>query len=441
MSAKNRNALVFFSALLLLTIGALLTYRTVSRLVDAERWVAHSYEVQSALSNIRAVISRTAGRRIEYVHSGDPVQLQEYHSAVGESLRAVVRVRFLTADNPTQQNNCTQLEALVHQRIQLMDQSIGLRESGLFDLQKEAELTQQIVRVAAEMDSQILQMQRMEEQLLMQRQLRSQALFREETMFFSLAFVLAVLLLALHYYLLNQELAARQRAEESLRKLTVRLLETQDSERRKVSRELHESIGQYLSSAKMSLEVLRRSMPQNQLLTDSVSILDKSIAETRNISELLHPPLLDEIGFASAATWYVEDFSERTGVDVQLNLPKNLGRLPSETELALFRVLQESLATFHENSQKAWVKVNVELNVNEVRLRITNHQSGGKNISQKFGIDESPEPGFGLAGIRERVRELGGSLKIESENEGTVIEAQLPVPVHQQRSKETSQPR
>lgn len=429
ISARDRNAFVFLSAILLLSLCALVTYHAIFRLIDAQQRVTHSREVQSALSNIAAVISRAGGRRVEYVHTGDPDRLQEYKAAVSELLRAVERVRTITADNPAQQSYCTQLESLVSKRIDLMNRSIELRESGHFDLQQEAELAQQIVHVAAQIDSLILQMQRLEEQVLTERQLHSQALFRQQTLLLSLAFGLAVMLLALHYYVLNQELNARQRAEVSLRRLSVRLLETQDGERRRVSRELHESIGQYLSGAKMSLEVLRKSMPQNQVLSDAIIIIDKSIAETRNISELLHPPLLDEIGFASAATWYAEDFLERSGMKVQLNLPKQLGRLPSEIELALFRVLQESLASLHEHSPKARVLVDVELHPNQVKLRVMNFGRNVANASEQFGLyeNDSNDPVVGLAGIRERVRELGGSVKIESSDAGSLIEAILPV--------------
>lgn len=276
LSPRTRNSLVFFLALFLLTLGALLTYRAVFQLIDAQHWVAHTRDVQAALSNISTVSSRASGRRVEYVHTGDESRLVEYQAAVNQMLNAVSLVRSLTPDNDFQQKNCAELQSLVQQRIDLMNQSIERRRSGKFDLQSEAQLTQAIVHVASLMDSQMLQMGRLEEDLLGQRERRSQALFRLEVILITAVFLIAVSLLTLHYYLLNHELKGRQRAEESLRKLNVRLLEMQDAERRRISRELHESIAQYLSGVKMSLEVVRKSIPQNALLAECVSILDKS---------------------------------------------------------------------------------------------------------------------------------------------------------------------
>jgi signal transduction histidine kinase len=427
LSARTRNSLVFFLALFLLTLGAVLTYRVVFQLIDAQRWVGHTRDVQAALSNISTVSSRAGGRRLEYVHNGDGSRLIEYQAAVNQMLNAVSLVRSLTADNELQQKNCSELESLVRRRIDLMNQSIDQRRSGKFDLQSEAQFTQAIVQTASLMDSQILQMGRLEGELLVERERRSQVLFRREVILITVAFLIAVLLLSLHYYLLNQELKGRQRAEESLRKLNSRLLEMQDAERRRISRELHESIAQYLSGVKMSLEVVRKSIPQNALLAECVSILDKSIAETRTISQLLHPPILDDIGFASAARWYVEGFSERGGIHVQLNLPENLKRLPGPVELALFRVLQESLTNvrWHSGSQKA--EVSVSLTAHEVVMRVRDYGKGMSQAMMDKLQSNGSDLGLGISGMKERLRELGGRLEIHSDSSGTEVEAVLPI--------------
>lgn len=426
LSARARNSLVFFLALFLLTLGAILTYRAVFQLIDAQHWVAHTRDVQSALSNISTVSSRAGGRRVEYVHTGDESRLAEYQAAVNQMLNAVSMVKSLTRDNDPQQENCAALESLVRQRIDLMNQSVERRRSGNFDLQNEAKLTQAIVQVASLMDAQILQMGRLEGELLGERERRSQALFRWEVILITAVFMIAVLLLSLHYYLLNKELKGRQRAEESLRKLNARLLEMQDAERRRISRELHESIAQYLSGVKMSLEVVRKSIPQNALLAECVSILDKSIAETRTISQLLHPPILDDIGFASAARWYVEGFSERTGIRVDLDLPENLKRLPGAVELALFRVLQESLTNVRWHSGSQTAEVSVGLTDREVVMRVRDYGKGmGEPILDKLQ-NNSGDLGLGISGMKERLRELGGQLEIHSGPDGTEIEAILP---------------
>jgi signal transduction histidine kinase len=305
-----------------------------------------------------------------------------------------------------------------------MGQSVTLKQSGQSTLEKDAEITQSIVHLAAEMDSVILQMQRVEEELLAERQIRSQALFRLQIVLFSAAFLLAVVLLSLHYYLLTRELEARQRAEDSLRRLNARLLETQDAERRKISRGLHESIGQYLSGVKMSLEVVRKSIPQNALLAECVSVLDKSISETRAMSQLLHPPLLDEIGFASAATWYAEDFAERNRIAVEMKLPKHLGRLPSAIELALFRLLQESLTSIHQRAEKAKIEVAVRVAANEVEMRVKANGGGMKNTAES---GEDGNMGLGMEGMKERIRDMGGSFEVQPSDTGTLMIAVLPL--------------
>jgi signal transduction histidine kinase len=427
MSARARNAFVFFSALLLLTLGAVAAYVTITRLLNAQRWVTHSRETQSALSNIVTVISRAGRCRTEYVQSGDPKYLDEYQATVDETTLAVALVKQLTADNATQQNNCVRLENLVDQRFGLMRQSIEMKRRDESDLETQNQITLRIVRVAGEMDSLIQQMQDLEVSLLAERQNRSEALFGQTVGIFGVAFLVAVSLLGFHYYLLNRELKTRQQAEAALQHLNARLLEMQDAERRKISRELHDSIGQYLAGAKMNLAMATNSLPPNALLTECVTILDKAIAETRTISHLLHPPLLDEIGFASAATWYVEGFSERSGIPVVLSLPENLGRLPGAAELALFRVLQESLTNIHRHSRSRNAEIMVSLLPSRIILRIRDHGRGMTgDVLERFQTNRG-YVGVGLAGMRERVRELGGHMEVQSDLTGSLIVATLPI--------------
>src|SRR5579859_4371680 len=130
----------------------------------------------------------------------------------------------------------------------------------------------------------------------------------------------------------------------ALQKLSAKLLRVQDEERRRIARELHDSLGQYLTAAKICLEMLARERtPNTALLKDARTLVDRSIADTRTLSHLLHPPLLDEAGFASAARWYVEGFGKRSGIATDLELPDRVHRLPRRTETALFRIMQEAL--------------------------------------------------------------------------------------------------
>ena len=201
----------------------------------------------------------------------------------------------------------------------------------------------------------------------------------------------ALALLFLHYRMLNTELKAREQAEASLRTLSVRLLELQDQERRKFSRELHDSLGQYLVGAKMNLAMLGKSVPDNALIAECLKLLDQAMTETRTISHLLHPPLLDETGFASAARWYVEGFAKRSGIQTSLDMPEDLGRLPSSLELALFRVLQESLTNVHRHSKSRRADVSLRCSEDKVVLRVRDYGKGiPADVLDRFRRNSAP---------------------------------------------------
>ena len=247
------------------------------------------------------------------------------------------------------------------------------------------------------------------------------------------AFILALELLAIHYRLLSAELDAREGAEknareseESLRRLTGRLLHLQDAERRKFSRELHDSLGQYLAGVKMNLEMFNIQRKDDHL-SEALQLLDQSIAKTRTISHLLHPPLLDEAGLSSAAKWYLQGFAQRSGIEVKVDLPDNVGRLSKPAALALFRVLQESLTNIHRHASSTKAEVLLELSPDRAVLKVRDY---GKGIAPEF-LEEfqakGSKSGVGLAGMRERIRELGGQLSIQSCKPGTSITVTMPV--------------
>jgi two-component system, NarL family, sensor kinase len=246
-------------------------------------------------------------------------------------------------------------------------------------------------------------------------------------------FILALIMFSVHYRLLSAELDARDQAEyavreseKSLRSLTGRLLQLQDEERRRFSRELHDSLGQYLAGVKMNLDMFSNSQPADRLLSEAIQLLDQSIAETRTISHLLHPPLLDEAGFSSAAKWYLEGFAQRSGIDVKMDLPEDVGRLPKPIELGLFRVLQESLTNIHRHSGSARAEVTLRLFPNQVILEVRDYGKGiPRELLDNFRT-KGASFGVGLAGMRERVRELGGQLNIQPRAPGNSISVTLP---------------
>jgi two-component system, NarL family, sensor kinase len=289
--------------------------------------------------------------------------------------------------------------------------------------------------IASEISSTMQQMRDEEQELLTVRAKASKRLFTLAVVVLMVTFILALIMFSVHYRLLSAELEARDQAEfavreseKSLRRLTGRLLQLQDEERRRFSRELHDSLGQYLAGVKMNLDMFSNSQPADRLLSEAIQLLDQSIAETRTISHLLHPPLLDEAGFSSAAKWYLEGFAQRSGIEVKMDLPDDVGRLPRPIELGLFRVLQESLTNIHRHSGSARAEVTLRLFPHQVILEVRDYGKGiPRELLQNFRT-KGASFGVGLAGMRERVRELGGQLNIQPRAPGNSISVTLPFP-------------
>lgn len=219
----------------------------------------------------------------------------------------------------------------------------------------------------------------------------------------------------------------------ALRKLSSRLMRVQDEERRRIARELHDSLGQYLAAAKINLEVLsaQKNLGNGQL-QEAQHLIDRAISDIRTLSHLLHPPLLDEAGFGSAARWFVEGFGKRSGIATRLRMPAKLDRLPSEIETALFRILQESLTNVHRHSGSREVEVRLTIYHSVVTLAIDDNGKGiPQDVLERFG-KSGVNLGVGLAGMRERVKELNGRLELESDKSGTRLRAIIPIPAAQQ---------
>jgi signal transduction histidine kinase len=212
----------------------------------------------------------------------------------------------------------------------------------------------------------------------------------------------------------------------ALRRLSVKLLRVQDEERRRIARELHDSLGQDLTAAKISLDMLAQecNLDSNHL-RDAQALVDRSISDTRTLSHLLHPPLLDEAGFLSAAKWYVDGFGQRSGIATKLDLPSHVPRLPRRTEVALFRILQEALTNVHRHSGSRAVNVSVRTDQSVVVLTVKDFGMGvPREVLDRFW--KTGNVGVGLAGIRERLKELGGFLEIESNLDGTTLKVTMP---------------
>lgn len=225
------------------------------------------------------------------------------------------------------------------------------------------------------------------------------------------------------------ELRLRE-SEQSLRQLSVRLMSTQDEERRRIARELHDSVGQYLAHARLILEsFLQKPDPTEkgmQVLSQMAESLDSCLTETRTLTHLLHPPLLDQLGFGFAAKSYADGFSQRSGIQVNLNIPGELKRLPSSMELVLFRILQESLTNVLRHAQSRSVDIQVEMDNANVILAVKDY---GKGISPELlqRLQSTGQGGgVGLSGMRERIVQFDGRFEIQSDERGTLVRAILP---------------
>ena len=435
MPPRKKAQIAFASAVILLCLSGLATYFTIVRLMESEKWVVHTYEVQAALGKLDSAEVDAGRAGSGYVTTGSTDFLNNFEAAAPTIYRDLQNLRELTKDNPEQQKRCTRLEELTARRIALLRESIELRKSAPQDRQGQDDLSRRALPIVSELTSTMQQMRGEEQRLLDVRVKASKRLFVLAVVVLMIAFILALLMFSIHYQLLTGELDAREQAErtvrdseKSLRSLTGRLLQLQDEERRRFSRELHDSLGQYLAGAKMNLDMFSNSQPADRLLSEAIQLLDQSIAETRTISHLLHPPLLDEAGFSSAAKWYLDGFAQRSGIAVKMDLPDDVDRLPKAIELALFRVLQESLTNIHRHSGSSKAEVALKLSPDRVILEVRDFGKGIPQDLLKNFQAKGTNFGVGLAGMRERLRELGGQLDVQSRASGTLVSVTMPLP-------------
>jgi PAS domain S-box-containing protein len=230
----------------------------------------------------------------------------------------------------------------------------------------------------------------------------------------------------------NQRTEELRAAEAGLRVLSGRLMQLQDEERRRISRELHDSSGQALAALSMCLSMVQRetdklSQRAARNLSDATRLVGELSQEVRTMSHLLHPPLLDEAGLESALRWFVEGFAQRSGIEVEIELAPALGRLSKEMEISIFRIVQESLANVHRHSGSKTAQVRLGRDAEKVMLEIGD-QGHGLPADENSEIRGHAVPGVGIQGMRERVRQLGGHFEIQSSKGSTLVRASIPLP-------------
>ena len=427
MSPRKKARLVFTSALLLLLVSGTAATITIVQLLRSAKRIAHTYDVQVKLGDLLSEFSAAARARTEYLNSGDTAALPDYETAKTHLHREFTELCQLVVDNAKQGARCLRIEDLGLRRLELLDTSIELRRSGPLDETTLLRLSRQNIATASDFADVVDEMMRAERNLLAERREISSNLFLTTLGILIGMFALAIFLFWIHFRLLEVELAQRERMEINARRLSGRILQLQDEERRKFSRELHDSLGQILSVAKMHLAELLEKNPQDNLLAQINTLLDQSITETRTISHLLHPPLLDEVGLASAFRWYLEGFAQRSGIQVSTEIAAGLERLPRPVELALFRVLQESLTNIHRHSKSSRAEVALLQGPQGTVLRVRDFGKGMNREMLNSFVNTGARLGVGLAGMRERIREQGGKLDVQSDGTGTTITVTMPL--------------
>jgi|GEM_PF-1576018 len=229
----------------------------------------------------------------------------------------------------------------------------------------------------------------------------------------------------------SRDITKRKRALSELERLSVHLMRLRDDERRRMARELHDTTAQNLSAVTLNLARLQKQLGASdgaprKVIDETLSLAEQCLREIRTMSYLLHPPMLEEAGLASALRWYVDGFAKRSGIRVDLDLPE-MERQPREIERTLFHVVQESLSNVHRHSGSKRASIFVDANKGEVTVEVKDY---GKGIARE-ALNEDGETvkplGVGIMGMDERLRQLGGRLEVISNGGGTTVRAVLPI--------------
>ncbi len=235
---------------------------------------------------------------------------------------------------------------------------------------------------------------------------------------------------------LETEIADRKQKEELLRQLSGHLMSAQDQERRRIARELHDNSGQTLAAIAGNLSRIENLLPDSapkvkNLVADTAAMAEQTSREIRTISYLLHPPLLEEAGLTAAIGWLANGFTQRSGIKTEVDMPPELERLPSDIEVTLFRIVQETLTNVarHSGSKTAFIKLTRQ--PGEIILSVRDEGKGIPPEKLEKVHGNVSALGVGVAGVWERVRQFGGALDINSNSHGTTVMVVVPLPEEQ----------
>jgi len=425
--ARLKHRFIFASAIFLLLVCGCALAWVLDRMYSSEKWVRHTYKVELLVADIGAELNKTGRVRQTYLDTGGKEYLQDIEQTRAQLFANLSQLKSMVRDNADEVKGSEDLERTISNRFITFDRSLQLFQSGAHTKQAQEAYTQELVRLSQGITAILRNMQEGEANLLDRRLSLTRSLFRWIIAILAATYLLAVYMLWEHYRVLSKELAQRIRAEQNALNLSAQLLNAQDQERRRIARELHDGLGQNLAAAKMIADSLLARSNDKQKLQDLSVILHDAVASTRSISHLLHPPLVDELGFVSAARSYLEGFSNRTGVQVQADLPDSNDRLPRDLELTLFRVLQEALTNIQRHSKSPTAEVQFRADGRTATLQVRDHGVGLPAATIKNFNENGSSVGVGLAGMKERVREHHGQFEIRSNSAGTFISATFPI--------------
>jgi signal transduction histidine kinase len=427
--------------LVLLLVFGIGAYMIARSNLDRSQWVDHTYEVRLSLQHVQGLLYEAEASRALYLQTGSRDWWNQLQTSTAGLPQAVADIKQLTADNPKEQARVMELGPLVDRIAALLQLSPAPASASATaaETSSQVQADAEIGALESRISGVIRMMLDTEVGLLEIRQTDRRRAYGQIFLLVGLIFFATILLLAFYFRLLLDEIKMTHENEGLLRQsagsyrvLSAKVLELQDQERRRVARELHDSVGQYLAVLRMNLGQMGAEANSNSeplsLLPEAVELTDRAIGEVRTISYLLHPPMLDDVGLDGAVRWYAEGFAKRSGLEVKVDVPEMAERLPKEVELALFRTLQESLTNVHRHAAARTVEIRLRREGDDVTLVV---KDDGKGLAPEAlaRFEAGLAGGVGLAGMRERVTELGGQFEVESSSRGTRLSARVPARV------------
>jgi signal transduction histidine kinase len=434
-ATRFRKLLPYIGTALVLTT-AISGYATMKGMAASRGWLGGTIELKSELGNLELNHGLLHRYAAEAAAGGNEVAEDQVRSTADAMRQSLARLRQLTRDDAAQQELLGRLEPIAERHIQELRAATGAltlakspRHLPAVESKGETEEDATISHILGDVNTR-------ETQLLAVRQAAWDREFGRNIAVLAFAVGACLLLLITNMHLLRVDARSSRVAAEHIREsadsyraLSARIIGLQDSERRRIGRELHDSVGQSLAALQMNLDRLSAAQKAaggvGPLVAECLDLVRRTAQDVRTISYLLHPPLLDVVGFAAAARNYLQQFERRSGIKVNANVPEDL-KLPSkEAELVAFRVLQESLTNVHRHAQASAVDVWLARRGNEVALTIQDNGRGlPAGVMENFSAGLAS--GVGLAGMRERLAEFGGTLAVETSHSGTMVRASIP---------------